>query len=94
MLNERALQRIRAINLVGDEIAGMFKVLVENAEAVDSAESAAALQYKTDNTAKVGEYVPQIHLVVTRVTEENKDKWDALPVREEDPEDETEEISE
>lgn len=89
MLNARALQRIKAVNLVGDEIVGMFKVLAENAEAVGSAESAAALQYKTDHTAKVGEYVPQIHLVVTRVTEENKDSWDALPIREEDPEDET-----
>jgi len=85
-LNERAMQRLRAVSLQGDEVANMFKVLVENAMEVGSAESAATLQYKTDGTAKVGEYIPQIVLVVTKVTEENKAQWDevnAVPVVEE-----------
>lgn len=75
-LNDRALQRIRAISLIGDEIAEMFKLLARNATECDSEESAAALQYKTDKTAKVGEYIPSIHLVVTRVTEDNIDTFD------------------
>lgn len=78
VLNERAMQRLRAVTLQGDEIANMFKVLAENAEEVGSAESAATLQYKTDGTAQVGEYVPQIVLVITKVTAENKTHWDEV----------------
>ena len=75
-LNERAVQRLRAVNLSGDEIVNMFKLLMKNAEEVDTLESAASLQYKTDGTAQVGEYIPQLQLVVTRVTEENQSHWD------------------
>ena len=77
-LNERAMQRLRAVTLQGDEIANMFNVLAGNAEDVDSKESAASLQYKTDGTAKVGEYIPMIVLVVTKVTEENLANWDEV----------------
>lgn len=78
VLNERAMQRLRAVTLQGDEIANMFKVLAENATEVGSAESAATLQYKTDGTAEVGEYIPQIVLVITKVTDENKARWDEV----------------
>ena len=79
-LNKRAVQRLRAVDLKGDELVNMFKLLVKNAELVDSEESVAALQYKTDGTVQVGEYVPQLQLVVTRVTEENQAHWDEIQV--------------
>ena len=74
-LNERTVQRLRAVDLKGDELVNMFKLLVKNAELVDSEESVASLQYKTDGTAQVGEYIPQLQLVVTRVTKENQAPW-------------------
>jgi len=77
-LNERAIQRLRAVDLSGDELVSMFKLLVKNAEMAESEESVAALQYKTDGTAQVGEYVPQLQLVVTRVTEENQSHWERV----------------
>jgi len=89
-LNERAMQRLRAVTLQGDEIANMFEVLAGNAEGVDSKESSASLQYKTDGTAKVGEYIPMIVLVVTKVTEDNLSDWDEVrPEPEEETEEET-----
>jgi len=73
--NPVALQNLRLQKLSGDELAGMFKLVAQNASLVDSEESAAVLRYKTNGTAKVGEYIPSIQLVCTRVTEENLDYW-------------------
>lgn len=75
--NPTALRNLRSQKLSGDELAGMFKLIAQNAELCNSEESAAVLRYKTDGTAKVGEYIPSIQLVCTRVTEENLDFWAA-----------------
>lgn len=75
--NPTALRNLRSQKLSGDELTGMFKLIAQNAELCDSEESAAVLRYKTDGTAKIGEYIPSIQLVCTRVTEENLDFWAA-----------------
>jgi len=80
VMNQAARDRIRQVRLTGDELVHMFDTVLQHAQDMESEaeESGAALYYKTDGTAKVGEVVPFIQLMFIRVTEENIDKVNQL----------------
>jgi len=76
LLFDPCVERIAAGKASGEHLVELFEVLAAQAEEAGETSNALTVYYlEPDDDFKVGQYVPELHLVVRRIEPDDAEEW-------------------